>query len=245
MGIGRDFMNRTRYRYLGESEQERGLTMPPLQWPVAPDAELLDLPHPSGLELAPANLRELMEQRTSVRRYSAARLSLQELSYLLWCTQGVKEVGPGYLMRTVPSAGARHALETYVIVNSVQGLEAGLYRFVAVGHRLARLKAPMDLGERAVAACFGQSFVATASATFVWVAIPHRMTWRYPERGYRYLHLDAGHACQNLYLAAEAIGGGVCAIAAFDDDAMATLLDLDPEEQFVIYLATVGKKLVR
>jgi len=79
----------------------------------------------------------------------------------------------------------------------------------------------------------------------VWVAIPHRMTWRYSERGYRYLHLDAGHACQNLYLAAEAIGGGVCAIGAFDDDAMATLLDLDPDEQFVIYLATVGKKVVR
>ncbi len=84
-----------------------------------------------------------------------------------------------------------------------------------------------------------------SAVTFLWVAVPYRMTWRYQERGYRYLHLDAGHVCQNLYLAAEAIDAGVCAVAAFDDDALNTLLCLDAKEAFVIYLAAVGKKLAK
>ncbi len=78
--------------------------------------------------------------------------------------------------------------------------------------------------------------------TFAWTVDSYRMTWRYGERGYRYLHLDAGHVCQNLYLAAESVDCGVCAIAAFDDEAANRLLGLDGEEQFVIYFATVGKK---
>ncbi|MFH1570318.1 MAG: SagB/ThcOx family dehydrogenase, partial [Gemmatimonadota bacterium] len=81
-----------------------------------------------------------------------------------------------------------------------------------------------------------------SAVTFFWVAVPRRTTWRYVERGYRYLHLDAGHVCQNLYLAAESIGAGTCAIAAFDDDALIDILGLDPQEAFVIYLATVGKR---
>jgi SagB-type dehydrogenase family enzyme len=85
--------------------------------------------------------------------------------------------------------------------------------------------------------------VVHSAVTFVWTAVPYRMTWRYGQRGYRYLHLDAGHVCQNLYLAAEALGAGACAIAAFDDERMAGLLQVDPAEEFVIYLATVGKRV--
>ena len=76
---------------------------------------------------------------------------------------------------------------------------------------------------------------------FLWVAVPYRMTWRYSERGYRELHKDAGHVCQNLYLAAQAVGCGVCAIAAYDDDVMHDILGIDGVDQFLIYLATVGK----
>ena len=84
--------------------------------------------------------------------------------------------------------------------------------------------------------------VAASAVTFIWVAVVHRMAWRYGQRGYRYLHLDAGHACQNLYLAAESVGCGVCAIAAFDDEDVSRVLGLDGEDQFAIYVATVGKK---
>ena len=81
-----------------------------------------------------------------------------------------------------------------------------------------------------------------AAVVFIWTAVPYRMTWRYGERGFRDLHLDAGHVCQNLYLAAEATGCGTCAIAAFDDDDMNAILGINGSDQFVIYLATVGKK---
>ena len=168
---------------------------------------------------------------------------MEEFSFLLWCTQGVKETVDGYAtLRTVPSAGARHALETYLLVNRVEKIEPGVYRYLAIDHKLVQLETDSRLADKLTEACWGQTQVKRSAATFFWAAVPYRMAWRYGERGYRYLHLDAGHVCQNLYLSAEAIGAGVCAIAAFQDDLLNGLLDLDGEEQFIIYLATVGKK---
>lgn len=95
---------------------------------------------------------------------------------------------------------------------------------------------------RVAAGCLNQQHILKSAVTFLWTAVPDRMTWRYGERGYRYLHLDAGHVCQNLYLAALSVGCGVCAIAAFDDAAMNRLLGIGGEEQFLIYVAMVGKK---
>ncbi|OPZ14474.1 MAG: Nitroreductase family protein [candidate division BRC1 bacterium ADurb.BinA364] len=113
---------------------------------------------------------------------------------------------------------------------------------MALEHRLQ----PVALGpaseERLTRACLNQKIVRTSAATFVWTADAYRMTYRYGQRGYRYLHLDAGHVCQNLYLAAETIDCGVCAIAAFDDQETNALLGLDGAERFAVYLATVGKK---
>jgi SagB-type dehydrogenase family enzyme len=178
-----------------------------------------------------------------VRRYADLALTRQELSYLLWCTQGVKQVrSDGYCtLRNVPSAGARHAFETYLLVNNVDGLEPGLYRFLAIEHKLSTVDLAPDLAERIVRACLGQRFVQTAAVTFVWVAVVYRMAWRYGQRSYRYLHLDAGHVCQNLYLAAQAVDCGVCAIAAFDDQDLSQVLGVDGEAQFPIYVAAVGK----
>lgn len=85
--------------------------------------------------------------------------------------------------------------------------------------------------------------VKNSAVTFFWAAVTYRMGWRYGERGYRYLFLDAGHVCQNLYLAAEAVGCGVCAIAAFEDDTLNQLLGLDGVEQFAVYVATAGRKI--
>ena len=144
--------------------------------------------------------------------------------------------------RTVPSAGARHALETYLLVNDVEGLDPGLYRYLALSHRLQQLDTDPTLAVRIMEACLDQQFIVRSGVTFLWVAVPYRMTWRYTERGHRELHKDAGHACQNLYLAAEAVGCGVCAIAAYDDDTMAEILGIDGVEQFLIYRATVGKR---
>ena len=168
---------------------------------------------------------------------------MSELSYLLWCTQGVKDIIPGTAtLRTVPSAGARHAFETFLLSNNVTGLSPGLYRYAACEHKLSFLNADHHVTDVIVQGCLGQEMVKTCAATFIWTAVAYRMTWRYGERGYRYLHLDAGHVCQNLYLAAEAIDCGVCAIGAFDDDLINSALGLDGEEHFAIYIVTAGKK---
>jgi SagB-type dehydrogenase family enzyme len=241
--IGREFLEKTKYKYLHVSDQMQGVSPPPLEAPVDKEGKKISLPDPGSISLPDIHLRVAMERRESIRQYSGQYLALEELSYMLWCTQGVKEVMPPYqTLRTVPSAGARHALETYLLINRICGVDRGLYRFMAVDHMLREIDTDSMLTLRVTDACLGQSCVKTSAVTFIWVAVHYRMTWRYSDRGYRYLFIDAGHVCQNLYLSAEAIGCSVCAIGAFSDDDMNHLLRLDGDSQFVIYLATVGRK---
>ncbi len=241
-GTGKEFMEKTKYSHLGESDQRKGLSQPPLELPNDRGGAAIALPEPSTIDVGTYDLREAIEGRRSVRVYSPEALTLDELSWLLWATQGVQTLRPGATLRTVPSAGARHAFETYVLVNRVEGLGQGLYRFMASEHKLRIIDLEPGLDDRVTAASLKQAIVKNSAATFIWVAVPYRMNWRYDERGYRYMHLDAGHVCQNLYLASEAVGCGACAIGAYDDDEVNALLGLDGAEQFVIYMATVGKK---
>jgi SagB-type dehydrogenase family enzyme len=240
--IGQIFMEKTKYRYLTTSDQEKHLPQPPLEIPPDPGKPTFDLPKPETISVPPRDLRAAIEERHSIRAYAKEPLTLPELAFLLWCTQGVKKGAGTYAtFRTVPSAGARHAFETYLLINNVDGLEPGLYRYLALTHQLQQLDLDPTLHIRIAEACFGQQFIMRCGAVFLWVAVPYRMTWRYSERGYRELHKDAGHVCQNLYLAASAVGCGVCAIAAYDDDNMHSILGIDGVDQFLIYLATVGK----
>jgi len=241
---GRDFMRNTCYDRMEASQQERGLPQPPLELPVPEGVELLALPAPQDVHIPALDLREAIERRKTWRKYREESLSLEELSFLLWCTQGIKSVtNRPVTFRTVPSAGARHAFETYLLVNRVVGVEPGLYRYVASAHALQPLDQDPGLPEQLVEACLKQSKIVYSAVNFIWVAVRERMTWRYGERGYRYLHLDAGHVCQNLYLAAEPVDCGICGIAAFDDARLNAALNLDGEELFVVYLASLGKKL--
>ncbi|MDG6243969.1 MAG: SagB/ThcOx family dehydrogenase [Methanolobus sp.] len=242
-GIGKEFMEKTQYRYLGRSDQSMGHPQPPLELAAKDTDRITDLPEPKQVQADDISLRQAIERRTSIRNYSSEPISLEELSYLLWCTQGVKEVVRDVVtFRTVPSAGARHALETYILVNNVRGLEKGLYRFLPIEHRLVEVNMERDIADRIKTGCLDQGFIKTSAVTFIWTAVPYRMAWRYGQRGYRYLHLDAGHVCQNLYLSAESIGCGVCAIAAFLDEDINPAIGIDGENEFVIYVATLGKK---
>lgn len=242
-GIGQEFMKKTKYEYLEISDQEKGIKQPSIELEYDKKSSIIDLPKPEELDIENIKLIESIVNRRSIRKYSDKPLTLEELSYLLWCTQGVKEVlSAPVTLRTVPSAGARHAFETYLLINNVEGLNPGLYRFIATKHKLVEVSLEKDNADRITDACLEQSFIKTSAVTFLWVAVPYRMKWRYGERSYRYLHLDAGHICQNLYLAAEGIDSGVCAIAAYEDDDVNKILGLDGKEQFVIYIATVGKK---
>jgi SagB-type dehydrogenase family enzyme len=245
-GIGRDFLEQTKYHNMGKSGHRLGMPQPPIELEWDRKKTAIRLPAPKEIHLGALSLREAIERRRSVRDYSAAPLSLEELSYLLWCTQGVQRRSAGGLtMRTVPSAGARHAFETLLCINNVSGLRPGLYRFLAMDHALLEEDTGTDVADNLADACLGQEFVKTCAATFIWTAAVYRMTYRYGERGYRYLYLDAGHVCQNLYLAAVSIGCGACAIGAFEDDEVNRVLRLDGENRFAIYLGAVGKKTQR
>ena len=241
---GHEFMRCTRYDELSDSPQEGGaLPQPALELPAPADAELIDLPKPADVTVPAMDLRQAVEGRRSLRKYAESALTLNELTYLLWVSQGVKHVSSRpSTARTVPSAGARHAFETLLLVNRVDGLAPGLYRYMAIENKLAKLPAPADINAQITKACRDQSQVATSAVTFIWAAVVERMFWRYVERGYRYLHLDAGHVCQNLALGAEQVNCGICPIAAFNDDELNGVLGLDGVEEFVIYLASVGKK---
>ncbi len=241
--IGKEFMEKTKFEHMDETDQMKELPQPSLESPFDETLKIIGLPDPKTVKVKQVALRKAIENRESTRSYSNEPLSLEELSFLLWCTQGVKDVMPSAAtFRTVPSAGARHAFETYLLINNVEGLQPGLYRFLALEHKLAVISTAEDITDQILEACMNQSFVLTGAVTFIWTAVTERMKWRYGERGYRYLHLDAGHVCQNLYLSAEAVGCGVCAIAAFFDDIINSALGIDGAAQFVIYLAALGKK---
>ena len=242
-GIGYEFMKGTQYRYMGMSDQSKGLPQPPLQTGLRQTQPVVELPAPVDVTVASLDLREAIENRRSVRKYTKGPLSLPELSYLLWCTQGVKRSDPErWTLRTVPSAGARHAFETMLLVNRVEGLPPGLHQYLALEHELRAFASDDDVAQQLAAACLGQQMLETCAVAFLWAADRNRMAWRYGERGMRYLFLDAGHVCQNLYLAAEAIGAGACAIAAFNDDQVNDVLGLDGIDAFTTYIATAGKR---
>ena len=226
------------------SDQAKGLPFPPLQKEVpAGETELVDLPESDPQVVLKPEFCQLIEDRESRRQYTDDPLSLAELSFLLYSTQGVKEVvGEGYATRrTVPSAGARHPFETYLAVNRVEELTPGLYRYLPLSHQLTFLEPSDQLLELLAEANLGQRFVGQSACVFIWSCIPYRAEWRYQNHAHKNMLIDVGHICQNLYLAAEALGAGTCAIGAYDQRAMDALLELDGVDEFVVYLAPVGK----
>lgn len=227
-----------------QTDQSRGIDPPPVEKPCAQDAKRIDLVKWERLKhVGDINLKTAIAVRESRRSYSHQALSIEELSFLLWATQGIKkQIDKGHALRTVPSAGCRHALETYLCVLRVEGLEQGIYRYLPVEHKLLFEFAEDNLSRKIWKAVLGQPYPRDAAVTFIWTAIPYRMEWRYDIAAHKVIAIDAGHVCQNLYLACEAIEAGTCAIAAYDQEAMDKLLRVDGENEFTIYLASVGKK---
>lgn len=226
------------------SDQQKGLPFPLLQKEIPEGASKpVNLPDPDPGVALKTDFYQLTQERESRRQYTGESFSLAELSFLLFCTQGVKEVaGDGYATRrTVPSAGARHPFETYLGVNRVDDLNPGLYRYLPLSHQLLFLEASDQLPGLLAEASLGQRFVGQAACVFIWSCIPYRAEWRYQDHAHKHMLIDAGHICQNLYLAAEALGAGTCAIGAYDQAAMDTLLELDGTDEYVVYLAPVGK----
>jgi SagB-type dehydrogenase family enzyme len=226
-----------------QTDQSRGIPPPPLEKPFDSNAARIDLISNDQWEhIEHTDLISAIENRKSRRNFKNIPLTLEELSFLLWATQGIRRyVNEGVAFRSVPSAGCRHALETYLCVFHIEGVAPGFYRYLPVEHQLLLEFHEDRSTEKITEASFGQAFTEKAAVTFIWTAIPYRMEWRYSLAAHKVIAIDVGHTCQNLYLACEAIGAGTCAIAAYNQELMDQLLRLDGKDEFVIYLAAVGK----
>lgn len=225
-----------------QTDQNLGIKPPPVQKPGPDEKRCVILPKPQEWKnINDKGIVSAIRDRRSQRKYLNEPLSLEELSFLLWATQGVKRNLGSTVLRNVPSAGNRHPFETYICISNVKSLEQGIYRYMPIEHELLFEFTVADMAGKITDATMGQFFVGTAPAVFVWTAIPYRTEWRYSAASYKVIAIDAGHVCQNLYLACEAIGAGTCAIAAYNQKLMDELVKVDGTEEFTIYLAPVGK----
>ncbi|MBN2556420.1 MAG: SagB/ThcOx family dehydrogenase [Anaerolineales bacterium] len=228
-----------------QTDQRKGLPAPPLQKPCPPELPRVDLPDGAAAleKLAVMPVGKAILLRESIRSFTPASITLEELAALLWATQGVRRIAnEATALRTVPSAGSRHTFETYLTIDRVGSLEPGLYRFLPFDNQLARLADDQEIAAQAAKACLNQNFVAQAAVNFFWTTVPARMEWRYNRAAHKVIAVDAGHVCQNLYLACESLGMGTCAIGAYDQEACDSLLGVDGGEEFTIYIAPVGKR---
>jgi len=225
-----------------EKDQEKKIPQPPAQKPYPEEAVLIDLVPPENLAVGKMPLIETIQRRRSRRQYSTDPLTLEELSFLLWATQGVsRNIRYGQtILRTVPSGGARHPFETYLLVNRVNELQPGLYRYLSLEHKLYLLNADEGLIE-SVHEASNEQYVLGSAVVFIWTAIPYRSEWRYSLLAHKMIAQDSGHVCQNLYLACESIGAGTCALGAYNQGKMDAVLGVDGEEEFTIYMAPVGR----
>ena len=241
-----DLKNSLGYLYLHETkfdQQTLGRKArldiePALPYKQYVDAEKVTLPTDWDMD---RGLRETLQYRRSCRQFGKSGLSVKDLSMLLWASQGITGRAGNYSFRTAPSAGALYPVETYLSVQNVETINAGFFHFQPAEFCLEKLSAEF-FGNKVAKAALGQSFLAKAGVVFIWSAILRRNFSKYGHRGMRYILMDAGHICQNLLLAAEALGLGACPVAAFYDDELNELLGLDGTEESVIYLAAVGTK---
>lgn len=226
-----------------ESDQDLKLPQPPLQKPaMRPEQPAIVLPRDFEALTLQGNILDLLIKRKSARVYTGETLTLLQLSFLLWATQGVKDIrGKKYAtLRTAPSGGARHGFETYLLVQNVEGLAPGKYHYLAIEHQLEFLDSQEDSNQAITASLDGQSWAAKASVVFYWSFVPYRCEWRYGVFAHRVALIDAGHVDQNLYLACTALSLGTCAIAAFDGTVCDGIFGLDGDEEFTVYCAPVG-----
>jgi len=192
---------------------------------MAKSPEFISLPEPA--RSGEKSLESLLQQRRSVREYREAALDLSAIGQLLWAAQGITDP-QGF--RTAPSAGALYPLELYVVAGNVDGLSPGVYHYHSDKHHL-QLSESGDLRNRLARAALAQPWVKAAAAVVVITAVYERTTRKYGERGIRYVHMEVGHAAQNLFLQAEALELAAVVVGAFDDDAVATTLKLPTDVQ--------------
>jgi len=186
-------------------------------------------------------LTECIKNRRSLRSYKDQNLTFEEVTYLLWETSRVDSFKPGVVRRTIPTAGATNSMETYVFLNKVEGFSKGLYLYIQDKHQLSLIDDRSDLDERVDEALYGQ--LRGAAVVFFFTATPYRTEYKYAHLSHKMIAIEAGHAGQNVSLAAELIDCGAVALCAYIQEYCDKLLGIGKEE-FVTYAITLGKRSI-
>ncbi len=236
-GIGDKFQQETKYEPSRMPIHRLAWNSKPTLYKEYPETQKIELP--SFEPTHAPSLDQTLKQRKSIRDFQARPISKDQLSYLLWASTGIQRIKAGYEYRTVPSAGALYPIETYVIVNDVRNLDAGVYHYSIQAHQLEQLKQGNFRHDIAMAA-LGQGMCGAAAVVFVWSAVFARCKWKYGQRGYRYIYLEAGHIAENLALAAVSLNLGNCEVGALYDDHVNAILGIDGTDESVLCMAVVG-----
>ncbi|TFG16592.1 MAG: SagB/ThcOx family dehydrogenase [Promethearchaeota archaeon] len=237
---GDDFQKKSKYKR-GELPRHY------LDWDNKPNTykeysdalDIIELPEPKFEHEIP--FWEVITNRKSTRNFASSPISRMELSLLLYGMMGLTRKFPNFAFRTTPSAGGLYPIETYPVINNVSNIEQGIYHYNVPNHQLELLKRG-DFRMEVAKGCLDQKMAFNSSVNFIWTAIIRRSQWKYLQRCYRYIYLDAGHIGQNLYLVAEALNLGACTIGAIYDDELNRLLDIDGLNETSIYVGVLGKK---
>jgi len=241
-GIGDRFQRETKYHRDRMEPHFLDWERKPDTYKAYPENDKIELPPPDLSRSLP--FEQILQKRRSIRGFSQEPLDLVEISTLLWSCTGIREEIRGYAFRTAPSAGALYPIETYLAINPAMNrgeeMPGGIYHYNIRDHALEELKRG-DYGLQAARAALDQRMCLEAPVVFLWTAVFERSLWKYRQRGYRYIYLDAGHIAENLALAATALGLGSCQIAALYDEEANALIGVDGVGESVIYMSAAGR----
>jgi SagB-type dehydrogenase family enzyme len=238
--LGQTYHEWSKPTYLGLLTKSVRIAPQPPLYKTYTAAEHIDLPDVAPpLEMP---LGEAVTRRRSVREYGSRPLELGALSQLLHLSAGITDrLDPSWPFRAAPSSGALYPIEVYPVLFDVSGTAPGIYHYDVQHHALDRLRSG-DLRREAFAAALSQEMVLNAAAMLVFTGLFSRVQWRYVDRSYRYMLLEAGHVGQNAYLAATALGLGACGIGAFLDDDVNQLVGVDGRDEAALYLMAIGPR---
>jgi SagB-type dehydrogenase family enzyme len=235
--VGDDFQTETKYNRNKSLGGNLNWANKPEIYKSYPSSKTVQLP--SQLQEATISYTEVLRRRKSIRAFSTEPLSKVDLAFLLWASTGIQRIENGYEFRTAPSAGALYPIETYIAANNVEDVESGIYHYNIKNHLLEEIKTG-NFGIDLAHAALDQKMCSTASVVFVWTAVFGRSKWKYAQRAYRYIYLDAGHVAENLALAVASITCGSCQVGAFFDDEINSIVGIDGTEESSICLSAVG-----
>lgn len=236
-GVGEKFQQETKYSRYSMGRGGLDWKSQPDLYKNYPNSKKIKLEKPEIL--SKLTLNDVLKKRRSNRNFSQRPILKQQISYLLWASTGIQRKEHGYEFRTAPSAGALYPIETYLVINRVKDIPIGVYHYSIKDHLLEELKTG-DFSNDISQAALEQDMCTYAAIVIIWTAIFNRSKWKYGERAYRYIYLDAGHIAENFALASTSLGLGNCQIAALFDDEVNSIIDVDGINESVIYMSIAG-----